>query len=98
MRDCAPVIVFTYNRLDHTMQTLKALDSSPLAKETDIFIYCDNYKNQEAKEKVEAVRNFVDSFAKQSCFRTVNVIKAEKNKGLANSIIQENIRKGNLGK
>lgn len=88
MRDCAPVIVFTYNRLDHTMQTLKALDSSPLAKETDIFIYCDNYKNQEAKEKVEAVRNFVDSFAKQSCFRTVNVIKAEKNKGLANSIIQ----------
>ena len=51
------------------------------------FIYADNAKNPNAVEKVNAVRDYIDNFKDNSVFKKVTVIKAEKNKGLANSII-----------
>lgn len=83
----APVVVFAYNRADHTSQTLNHLSGNYLAPETELFIYCDNAKNEQAREGVENVRAIVDEFAHNSCFKKVTVVKAEKNKGLAASII-----------
>ena len=84
----APVIVFTYNRLDHTKKTLSALNNAVLAEKTDLFIFCDNYKNEQARDSVIKVREYVDVFTQSACFKTVVVEKAEHNKGLANSIIE----------
>ncbi len=83
----APVVVFVYNRADHALETLNHLSENYLASESDLFIYCDNAKNEKAEEAVEKVRTMVDNFSHQSNFKTVTVIKAEKNKGLAASII-----------
>lgn len=83
----APAVVFVYNRADHALSTLNHLSGNFLAGETDLFIYCDNAKNENSREAVENVRAVVDDFARNSNFKNVTVIKAEKNKGLAASII-----------
>lgn len=83
----APVAVFTYNRPDHTRRVLDALNASALAAKTDLYIFCDNYKNESARDKVLEVRELVDSFARNSKFRAIDIRKAERNKGLASSII-----------
>lgn len=83
----APIVVFVYNRADHALKTLNHLSGNYLADESDLFIYCDNAKNEKAQEAVDNVRAVVDDFARNSNFKNVTVIKAEKNKGLAASII-----------
>lgn len=84
---CAPVAVFTYNRPDHTERVLDALNVSALAPDTDIFIFCDNYKDESAKHNVQRVWDLVDQFAYKSRFKSVTINKSETNKGLATSII-----------
>lgn len=84
----APIAVFTYNRPDHTERVLAALNASALAPESDIYIFCDNYKNEKARESVEEVRRIVDKFAEECRFKRVDIRKAEKNRGLAASIIE----------
>lgn len=83
----APVVVFVYNRADHASQTLNHLSNNFLASESDLFIYCDNAKDEKSQEAVDNVRAVADEFARNSSFKKVTVIKAEKNKGLASSII-----------
>lgn len=83
----APVVVFVYNRADHAAKTLNCLAMNYLAADSELFIYCDNAKNDKAKEAVLNVRAVVDDFARTSPFKNVTVIKSETNKGLAKSII-----------
>lgn len=83
----APVIVFVYCRLAHTKKTLQALNNNLLVSETDLFIYADNAKNQNVEKDVELVREYIDNFKNSSSFKNVTIIKAQRNKGLANSII-----------
>lgn len=84
----APLIVFVYKRLDHTKQTLLAANQNVLAEETELYIFSDGPKTKDDEEKVNEVRAFIHAFQKDCCFRKVTVIESEKNKGLANSIIQ----------
>lgn len=87
MEEFAPVIVFAYAREHHLKMTLESLNKSALADKTILFIYCDNFKKEKDKDKVEAVRAYVDSFLKESKFKETNVIKADSNMGLKKSVI-----------
>ena len=80
----APIILFVYNRLRHTQQTVEALQKNELASKSELFIYSDEAKNEEARRSVDEVRNYIDSI---TGFKEITVIKREKNWGLANSII-----------
>jgi len=80
----APIVLFVYNRPWHTEQTVKALQKNELAKESELFIYSDAAKNEEQRESVDEIRNYLK---KINGFKKVTVIKREKNWGLANSII-----------
>ena len=44
MNILAPIVVFTYNRPEHTLLTFNALLKNPLAIESDIIIYSDSAK------------------------------------------------------
>ena len=85
--DLAPIVIFVYNRLDHTKQTIEALARNDLANASEVFIYSDAAKTEQGAEKVEAVRQYVDSIIPDSLFRSVTIFKAESNRGLANSVI-----------
>lgn len=83
----APVVIFVYNRERQTRQMLAALNENLLASETEAFVFCDGPKNDIDAEKVNAVRKCVKEFAKTSGFKKIQIIESERNKGLANSII-----------
>lgn len=80
----APIVLFVYNRVDHTKQTIEALQKNELASDSELYIYSDEAKNVDERAKVDEVRAYVDSI---DGFKKVTLIKREKNWGLADSII-----------
>ncbi len=83
----SPIILFVYNRPWHTQQTLNALAQNPEAKESLLYIYCDGAKpnaNFETIQQIETVRNIAKA---ENRFKDVIITIQQKNKGLANSII-----------
>ena len=87
MKSLVPIIVFCYNRPDHLEQTLDALSRNELADQSILYIYCDGPKegaSDEMRQKIADVR--LVARKRQWC-KEVHVVEAEKNKGLANSII-----------
>lgn len=80
----APIVLFVYNRLDHTKETIYALQKNELALETELYIYSDAAKNEEALEKVNNIREFIKNI---EGFKNVHIVERKKNWGLANSII-----------
>lgn len=90
----APVIVFNYNRPDHSLQTWEALSRNRYAAETELYLYCDGPKanaSDEMRERISDLHAQAKQYAidapKAGKFKSVHVVCAEKNKGLANSII-----------
>jgi len=82
--DLAPIVLFVYNRPWHTRQTVEALQKNELASQSELFIYSDGAKNEEARKGVDEVRAYIDSI---DGFKKVTIIKRGKNWGLANNII-----------
>jgi len=80
----APIVLFVYNRLDHTRQTIHALQRNLLAEKSDLFIFSDAAKNAGAMSAVSDVRDFVRTV---TGFKSVTLIERERNMGLANSVI-----------
>lgn len=106
MKDLAPVIVFNYNRPDHSMRTWEALAQNELAAQSELYLYCDGPKDLEelGNERVrklggydayaspilkvhELAKQYAKDARKNGKFKAVHVVCAEKNQGLANSII-----------
>lgn len=80
----APIVLFVYNRLWHTRQTVESLQKNELAKNSELFIYSDAPKNKDVEEKVKEVREYIKTI---DGFKKVTIIEREKNWGLANNII-----------
>ncbi len=83
----APVIIFVYNRADHFLKTYNALKACKEAGFSDLYIYSDGAKNEEATPKVSDVRACINSVKKSNDFKSVTVVESIENKGLAKSII-----------
>src|ERR1700704_1473360 len=80
----APIILFTYNRLDHTKQTIEALQKNKLAGESDLFVFSDGPKDAQTEEHVQILRKYLHTI---TGFKNVNITEREKNYGLASNII-----------
>lgn len=84
MSSFAPIALFVYNRPNHTRQTVESLQKNKLAKESDLFIFADGAKAEKDKEAVQQVADYITTV---DGFKSVTIVKQEKNLGLANSII-----------
>lgn len=80
----APIVLFVYNRPDHTRRTLAALAANPLAVDSDLIIYADGSKKPEHQLSVQATREVARGAIG---FKSVRMIERDRNWGLANSII-----------
>ena len=58
-RCLAPVVLFTYNRPEHTKRTIQALAANELAEETDLHVFSDAAKKDADKGKVQEIRDYV---------------------------------------
>ena len=74
MKFNAPVVVYTYNRIEHLKKTIAALKANHLASDTDIFVVSDGAKFEHAISKIGELRDYVDSI---DGFRSVNRIYHE---------------------
>jgi hypothetical protein len=83
----APIILFVYNRPDHTQRTVESLAKNNLAKESVLYIFSDAAKNDREKEKVSKVRKYIASLNELKYFSSISIKEADKNRGLATSII-----------
>lgn len=84
MSNLAPIVLFVYNRPEHTIKTIDALKKNDLASESELFIFSDAPKNEVDINNVNKVRNIIENV---EGFKKVNIIKAIQNKGLAKSVI-----------
>lgn len=83
----APIVLFVYNRPEHTRIVLQSLSECQYADQSVLYIFADQAKNEKAKEKVDRVRCIIRENIWTEKFKEVNIFEATKNKGLANSVI-----------
>ena len=81
----APTVVFAYNRPEHLRRTLSALAENHGAGETEVFVFVDGPKNEGGKAVWEEVISVAKSF--EGSFKNMTLNISEKNKGLAESVI-----------
>lgn len=84
MMELAPIVLFVYNRLEHTQKTIESLQQNGLAKESELIIYSDAPKNGGDLERVEKVREYIENI---QGFRSVSVVERIENLGVDKSII-----------
>jgi hypothetical protein len=78
----APIVLFTYRRVPK--ETIESLLQNELSSQSELFIYSDGYKTDADKNDVSEVREYLKTI---KGFKSVTIKEAEKNKGLASSII-----------
>jgi hypothetical protein len=80
----APILLFTYNRLDTLQKTVEALKQNPLSADSSLYIFSDGPKREAHASAVASVRSYLRTI---NGFASVNIIESPVNKGLARSII-----------
>jgi hypothetical protein len=81
----APIVLFTYNRPDHTSEAIRSLAANKEASKSDLIVFSDGPKSDADIQNVNSTRKILQSI---SGFKSVKVFESEKNKGLANSVIE----------
>lgn len=82
----APIVIFLYNRLDHTKKMIESLLKNKEINESDVYIFCDGAKNKNDM-KVKNVQDYVRNLEKNNVFKSLTLSISQSNKGLANSVI-----------
>lgn len=80
----APILLFVYNRPQHTQRAIEALQKNHLADKSELYIYSDAPKSPADNKAVNDVRMYIAGI---TGFKRVQIITREKNYGLANNII-----------
>lgn len=80
----APIVLFAYNRPEHTAAALGSLAANDLASRSEITIYCDGPRTPDDESNVRRVREVV---RRARGFAAVRVVERPENLGLARSVI-----------
>ena len=81
----APIILFTYKRLDTLQRCVASLQKCPESAESDLIIVSDYAAKEEDLEKVKAVRQFLPTI---KGFKTIEIIERTQNLGVDYNIIE----------
>ncbi len=81
----APIVLFTYKRLDTLRKTVEALSANSLAASSDLIIYSDGSKLVKDETVIAEVRAYLKTI---TGFKSITILESPINKGLANSIIE----------
>ena len=80
----APILLFVYNRPEHTRRLIESLKANAEASESELFIYSDQARGEADMPEVEEVRRYIRDI---NGFKEVSVIERTENWGLARNII-----------
>ena len=82
--ECAPIVLFCYKRIKTLKKTITSLQRNVLSRYSDLFIYSDVWKNEDDKQQVEVVREYLKTI---SGFKSVTIIELTEKKTLRETII-----------
>ena len=80
----SPIIIFTYNRLDHLNTLIRSLKKNPLFEKSKVLVFSDGPKNEIDKKKIEKIRVYLK---KKLISRNCEIIERPSNYGLSKNII-----------
>jgi hypothetical protein len=83
----APIVLFVYNRPQHTLKTLEALMQNELAEMSELFIFCDGPKADATNQDLQRINKVRDLVKKKNWCKKVTIRESQVNKGLADSIV-----------
>lgn len=83
----SPVVLFVYNRPEHTLKTLQALCRNKLAKQSKLFVFADGPKPDASAEDLKKIKAVRKILRKDQWCNEVEIIEQKQNKGLADSIV-----------
>ncbi len=81
----APIVLFTYNRPDHTRRSLEALRNNHLSNRSVLYIFSDGYRGEADKGEVMKVRELIRAV---EGFAEVHIEERAGNTGLSRNIIE----------
>jgi hypothetical protein len=84
----APIVLFVYNRPDMVQKTLSCLKRNTLAAQSEMFIFSDGPKENASPEQLHKIKQTREVIKREKWCEKVHIIEREKNKGLANSVIE----------
>ncbi len=84
MMNCAPILLFVYNRPEHTHRCIESLKRNSLATDSTLYIYADGAKNNIQQAAVNEVRSYIHTICG---FKETIIIERDENWGLARNII-----------
>lgn len=80
----APILLFVYNRPEHTRRVIASLLQNQEAAASDLYIYADQCKDTASAQSVQEVRQYIRSI---SGFKRITLVERTENWGLARNII-----------
>jgi len=81
----APIVLFTYKRLDTLQQCINSIKKCPEAALSDLIIVSDHQATDKDSAKVATVRSFLPTI---TGFKSIEIIEREKNYGVDYNIIE----------
>lgn len=81
----SPIIIFTYNRLDHLDTLFKSLEQNDLFLKSKLFVFSDGPKNETDLKKIEKIRTYLK---KKLIFCNSEIIERSSNFGLSKNVIR----------
>ena len=84
MNKIAPIVIFTYRRLNTLKKCIHSLKNNDLAKDSIVYFFSDGPKNKNQKKDVNKVRKYIK---KITGFKKKNIFLRKNNFGLAKNII-----------
>lgn len=80
----APIVLFTYNRLKNTRETVSCLLANKEASGSDLIVFSDAPKSAQAEGSVREVRAYLHTIAG---FKSVRIVERDRNFGLVKNIV-----------
>jgi len=80
----APIILFTYNRPEHTKKALDSLKKNELAGQSKLIVFIDGPKNEEDSLSINKIHSFLK---KIDWIKEVEIHRSKENLGLKKSIL-----------
>jgi hypothetical protein len=83
----APVVLFVYNRPEHTKKCLESLANNKLAMHSTLYIFCDGAKENALEHDLKNIIEVEQVVRERQWCKEVIIQKQDKNIGLRNSVI-----------
>ena len=80
----SPILLFVYNRPEHTRRCIESLRRNSLATDSMLYIYTDGAKDETLQPAVDEVRQYIQTI---NGFKNITIIERSENWGLARNII-----------